>query len=412
MLIYRWYPHGSKKLEDLGPMDIRYMNDLSLLEQYTMPVMIFHDQEPLDWDLYQSLPIDQVPIPEVPKARLPCFSGHYIYDNLLKSMPNLRLSMESMFNVNDKFLLCHSEKNSTELEKYSDNFIGVYYWSHALIARDWFRYAQYDQSLGINNLEFDFLVYQRAWSGTREYRLKFSELLVDYDLTPHCYTSIGFVDNGIHYQDHQFKNQQFKIRTDLEKHFEPNQYQALASADYNSRDYQRCGIEVVLETLFDDQRHHLTEKTLRPIACGKPFLLVSTPGSLRYLRDYGFETFGNELDESYDNIQDPLARLSAIVQEMKRISELPLNQKTKLFGRLNVIAQRNKTLFFSDQWQQHIVDEFVANVDTAICESKQFRNGKFWLEFRRIAESDAKSSAVIVHDGHVLELKQILATQN
>jgi hypothetical protein len=47
--------------------------------------------------------------------------------------------------------LSHSEKNSQELELYEQNdFIGVYYWSHALIARDWFRYAKLDPLLTIN----------------------------------------------------------------------------------------------------------------------------------------------------------------------------------------------------------------------------------------------------------------------
>jgi hypothetical protein len=46
----------------------------------------------------------------------------------------------------------------------------------------------------------------------------------------------------------------------------------------------------VAETVFDT-RIHLTEKTLRPIACGHPFILAAGPGSLKYLQTYGFRTF-------------------------------------------------------------------------------------------------------------------------
>jgi hypothetical protein len=69
----------------------------------------------------------------------------------------------------------------------------------------------------------------------------------------------------------------------------------------------------VLETLFDDHRWHLTEKSLRPIACGKPFVLMATPGSLQYLRQYGFKTFDGLIDETYDSIQNPKQRLQAVL---------------------------------------------------------------------------------------------------
>jgi hypothetical protein len=48
----------------------------------------------------------------------------------------------------------------------------------------------------------------------------------------------------------------------------------------------------------------LTEKALRPIACGQPFILAATPGSLQYLRSYGFKTFSGYIDETYDTIQE------------------------------------------------------------------------------------------------------------
>ena len=86
----------------------------------------------------------------------------------------------------------------------------------------------------------------------------------------------------------------------------------------------------MLETLFDDTRWHLTEKSLRPSACGKPFMLAATAGSLQYLRSYGFKTFSGLIDESYDLIVEPHLRLQSIAQEMQRISQLSPNKKYKL----------------------------------------------------------------------------------
>ena len=77
----------------------------------------------------------------------------------------------------------------------------------------------------------------------------------------------------------------------------------------------------MLETLFDDDRLQLTEKSLRPIACGQPFILAATHGSLQYLQNYGFKTFNDVFDESYDQIEDPVKRLKAIVALMVQISQ-------------------------------------------------------------------------------------------
>jgi hypothetical protein len=137
-------------------------------------------------------------------------------------------------------------------------------------------------------------------------------------------------------------------------------------------------MEIVLETLFDDTRLHLTEKTLRPIACGKPFMLAATPGSLQYLRNYGFETFGEHIDESYDSIVDPRKRLTAIAGEMQRISSLPVDQKSLLWENLNCIAKRNQRRFFNKDWQNSIEQEFYTNLNAAMSKIKKCCTGKYW----------------------------------
>jgi hypothetical protein len=189
----------------------------------------------------------------------------------------------------------------------------------------------------------------------------------------------------MHYGQHKFVNPVLAIaRTDLETVLPPNTHNSHASADYNNLDYAQTGIEIVLETLFDDSRWHLTEKALRPIACGKPFMLVATAGSLKYLRSYGFETFGNLIDESYDLETDPVARLAAVIQEMTRISSLNPSDKIVLWNQLHRIAERNKQRFFSAEWQASIVQEYVDNMNQAIITVNQHCTGKHWKQLQEI----------------------------
>ena len=74
---------------------------------------------------------------------------------------------------------------------------------------------------------------------------------------------------------------------------------------------------LVTETVATGHRHHLTEKTFKPIAMGMPFVIVGTQGSLKYLRSYGFKTFGDLWDESYDDEPDDSKRIEKIAKVLE-----------------------------------------------------------------------------------------------
>ena len=315
--------------------------------------MICHDQEPLNFDYWT-------------QDNFVCHSMDKFFESESVATQfahwHLRSALENRHkaHVFKNTLLCHSELNSKELDKYTqNNFTGVYYWAHALIARDWYRYAQLDNGLKQKNIQSDFLIYNRAWSGTREYRLKFAELLVKSNLHHHCRMGFNENDHG-HYHSHKFINTNMQIKVkNLGEYFFKNDSLPSSSADYCTQDYQQTAIEVVLETLFDDDRLHLTEKSLRPIACGQPFILAATAGSLAYLRSYGFKTFSSVFDESYDIIADPVDRLNAIVNLMNNL--MNSSNRLEMYQQLQAIADFNQQRFFSSDFHQQVVDEFKQN---------------------------------------------------
>jgi hypothetical protein len=356
VLIYRWSPHGSRKLEDCLPIVDPLL--MSTIEQYTSLYMICHDQEPVNFQDFGNRIID--------------FNG--------VKFSNLRQLIKAPFNIYDKILLAHSEKNSAEITRFVANgVIDVYYWCHAIIARDWFRYAEHDPMLNQKRITKDFLIYNRAWAGTREYRLKFAEIIVQNDLVHCCQMGFNPTESAQHYTQHTFKNSNFKINSaDLQSHFFLNNTESSASADYVAQDYQETGIEVVLETLFDDVRWHLTEKALRPIACGQPFVLAATAGSLEYVRSYGFETFNGLIDEAYDTVADPVKRLHCIAAEMKRISQLSPEQKLQLWPQLQAIADSNKRRFFSEEFWTQVVSEYTTNLQAGIELMEHNRTGNLF----------------------------------
>lgn len=395
VVIYRFYPHGSRKFSDISMLRFypKYQDYHSILG--TIPILM-HDQEPLDFDFYNNIDSREI-LTYMEKTRLEKVKRLQKRGTLARAIEIQQSNNLDIFygqHLADCWLMCHSEKNSSELSKYQSlGATGIYWWSHAMIARDWYRYAQIDQRLTfpITNFDNDFNVYNRAWTGTREYRLKFAEMILQNNLLSSTSIKISEYDDNRHYRDHVFKNPKFHIDIDLSM-LESYQIDPTASADYSYKDYQKSSIDVVLETLFDDTRIHLTEKTLRPIACGKPFIMVSTPGSLQYLRDYGFETFGEYIDESYDRITDPFDRLQCIVKLMRDISCLPTYKKNYLYQQLHKKAQRNKKWFWSDDFAQHVVNEFKENYQEAYAVCKQSQNGKKVLRLWEHLSHGAKSS--------------------
>lgn len=335
VIIYRFWPHGSKNLENLQPL-----YNYEPMAHFSNPQIICNDQEPLDFD-------------------------HYTKSNKSPEH-NLRYWPINLF---DQCVLLHSERNGQNLLKYQQHgiFVMAYYWCHAVLARDWFRYAEHVDFDQTGRSKKTFLIYNRAWSGTREYRLKLCDLLIDYDLVGDCLTTASFTDPSTqaHYQTHAFKNPKFKPQRRLEDYFAPNTFSSDHSADFVEQDYFDTEIEVVLETLFDDDRWHLTEKILRPIACAQPFLLCATAGSLRYLKSYGFETFDSVWSEDYDQIKDSQSRLENLVTTMKTIQNWDPPTRANKLAQARQIAKRNQQRFFSKEFLNTILQELRANLADA-----------------------------------------------
>jgi hypothetical protein len=364
VLIYRFWPHGSKKLDELTTL-----RNVDWVEITTSLLVFCNDQEPLHWELYDNW------------VQADNSWSTLLKRNSFEPKINNLAKLNSLF---DKNILLHSEQRSSQCELYQkNNFVLAYYWSHAVIARDWFRFAQHVKQK--KSFKKMFLIYNRAWSGTREYRLKFLEFLINAQLEKHCQTTVAAVDSetNTHYSQYKFKNSAWQPNLPLETYFPINSVSSHYSADFNLNDYEQTNIEVVLETLFDDDRLHLTEKTLRPIACGQPFILSATAGSLEYLRRYGFKTFNSIWSEEYDLIQDPVARLNSIVRLMSEIANWDTTTCQLKLTQAQEIAEYNKQYFFSQEFFALIDNELRQNLSNALIEVEKTNTSQIWLERRR-----------------------------
>lgn len=130
--------------------------------------------------------------------------------------------------------------------------------------------------------------------------------------------------------------------------------------------YERTCFELVCETFgdtSDDESFFLTEKTLKPIMMEHPFMVLSSRNFLKNLRRLGFKTFGEFIDESYDDCDNLADRVQIILQNIKKldlqsskdfyiktkeIRQFNREHLIKLYGEYKFKLWRNLNCFFQN----------------------------------------------------------------
>lgn len=110
-------------------------------------------------------------------------------------------------------------------------------------------------------------------------------------------------------------------------------------------------VYIVTETVAQGKRLHLTEKTFRPICLQMPFVLVGTRGSLAYLRSYGFRTFGDFWDESYDLEPDDDRRIALAAQVVIDLHAMSDAQRQQLWRRMLPVIEHNYQHFYRGEFE-------------------------------------------------------------
>ena len=115
-------------------------------------------------------------------------------------------------------------------------------------------------------------------------------------------------------------------------------------------------VHIVTETVYQGQRQHLTEKSFKPIVLQQPFIIQSCRGSLEYLRRYGFRTFGEFWDESYDEADDKV-RTYEIGKLLESLHNMSQKEKTTLQTAVNSTVEHNYNWFYSQEFEKLLWDE-------------------------------------------------------
>lgn len=118
--------------------------------------------------------------------------------------------------------------------------------------------------------------------------------------------------------------------------------------------YHQTYFSVINETTYHEGVPFLSEKIFKAVGLGHPFIMVTAPNSLQYLKELGYRTYAPYINEEYDGILDDGDRMLAIVEEIERLTKMDQTELSKWLDGVKSIAQYNRNILVNKQYKDLI----------------------------------------------------------
>jgi hypothetical protein len=306
----------------------------------------------------------------------------------------------AMYHVNVQ-LFANSEKSTLKKQWIKNNppMLDWYFFFHGFAALDWFRDFEYVQNICDYSISKVFICLNHVINNNRSYRLLLLSMLKEQNLLSSGIVSAPLLGQALIKEEVFDKSS--RLSKDGKIHIMKNLYEEAEPIVVHETDYKSASADIpdffyqafwniVTETNFYDEKLHLTEKIFKPIAIKRPFILVSSPGNLAYLKSYGFKSFDKWIDESYDSEPDHDKRLHMIVDQIKKLCQLTPEELNKMHQEMTEILEYNHHHFFNG-FKKVIVNELVDNFEACtkrynLSLSERFRLPTELVDFDQIKQ--------------------------
>ena len=87
--------------------------------------------------------------------------------------------------------------------------------------------------------------------------------------------------------------------------------------------YKNTFVEIICETTYTENSFLITEKTQHSVfGCSFP-IWVSSPGTVKFMREMGLDVFDDIIDHSYDIVENPIDRMYLAISKNKELLTNP-----------------------------------------------------------------------------------------
>ena len=108
--------------------------------------------------------------------------------------------------------------------------------------------------------------------------------------------------------------------------------------------YNEYFLEIIVETDCITTGW-ITEKVVKNLYIGKPFIVMGGQGTLEKIKGFGFRTFSPWIDETYDTIENNYLRLEAVKREIDRLAQLSYSDIQQIHQELLPILEHNRRTY-------------------------------------------------------------------
>lgn len=130
-------------------------------------------------------------------------------------------------------------------------------------------------------------------------------------------------------------------------------------------------LNMVTDTFYDVHGNYtfISEKVYNAMIHQQMFIMLSPRHTLKFLRDNGFKTFGDFIDESYDEIESNYDRLNAVNNAFINFIGKPIEEIREIYIKCLPILEHNRQLVESKRLPSFLLSE----IQRAINEKAQIK---------------------------------------
>ena len=115
----------------------------------------------------------------------------------------------------------------------------------------------------------------------------------------------------------------------------------------NWKHYQETFLSIVSETIYNGRLNFFSEKICKPLINLHPFILMSTPYSLKFLKKFGFKTFHPFINEQYDTEENGLKRMQMIFDELDKFRNKSDKELKDWWEEILPVLEHNQKIFIN-----------------------------------------------------------------
>lgn len=116
--------------------------------------------------------------------------------------------------------------------------------------------------------------------------------------------------------------------------------------------YQNSFMSVLTESSAIGPGCYISEVVFKAIVFMHPFMIIGQPRTLEVLREWGFDTFDDVFDNSYDLEEDMFKRTEMVIEQMEVINKLTPEQLAVKTLELKDRLVYNKNRYFSKEFKE------------------------------------------------------------